>query len=57
MFKPGDKGFESWVVGFTQKVHLGDVALNADIAPSDVYIGFAPDIGPANQADYTKVPP
>ena len=57
VFKPGDKGFESWVVGYTQKVHLGDVALNTDIAPSDVYIGFAPDIGPANQADYTKVTP
>ncbi len=55
LFKPDDKGFESWVVVWKQTVHLGDVWQDADFLPTDVYIGEAPNIGAAHKDDYEKV--
>jgi hypothetical protein len=43
MFKPGDKGFESWIVNWKQKAHLGDLwQLPDDPVPGEVIIGPAP---------------
>lgn len=45
-------GFESWVVSWEQEFHLGDINLGDDWLPTKVYIGEAPQIGDAHQADY-----
>ena len=42
VFKPGDKGFESWVVSFRQNVYIGDVEVNEEAIPSEVFFGMAP---------------
>lgn len=39
VFNPDEKGFESWVVGWEQTVHLGEVWKEADFLPHDVVIG------------------
>jgi len=54
VFKPGDKGFESWVVSFRQNVFLGDVDVNQESIPTDVFYSMTPDIGAAHKDDYTK---
>ncbi len=54
VFKAGDKGFESWVVNYSQKIHLGDLPLNTETAPTDVFIGYAPKVGADHQADYVE---
>ena len=55
MFKPDDKGFESWVVTWEQTIHLGEVWQDADFLPTEVYVGEAPDIGAANKDKYEKI--
>ena len=55
VFKAGDKGFESWVVSYSQKIYLGDLPLTTETVPTDVFIGFSPKVGPDNQADYVEV--
>lgn len=55
MFKPDDKGFESWVVVWEQTIHLGEVWQDADFLPTDVYVGEAPDIGAAHEDKYWKI--
>lgn len=55
MFKPDDKGFESWIVVWEQTLHLGDIWENADFLPNDVYVGEAPEIGLANQDKYENI--
>ncbi len=55
MFKPDDKGFESWVVTWEQTIHLGEVWQDADFLPTDVYVGEAPDIGAAHEDKYWKI--
>lgn len=56
VFKPGDKGFESWVVSFRQNVYLGEVEVNQDAIPSEVFYSMAPEIGAAHKDDYKKGP-
>lgn len=52
MFKPDEKGYESWVVNWTQPVHLGALWEQADFLPTDVYIGLAPHVGADHVEDY-----
>ena len=54
MFKPDEKGFESWVVTWKQTYHLGDVALPPDYLPTDVYMGEAPAVGHGHEDDYLR---
>ena len=43
MFKPGEHGFESWIVNWKQTAHLGDSwELPEDSVPGEVKIGPAP---------------
>lgn len=43
-FKPGDKGFESWIVNWKQTAHLGaSWELPDDPVPGEVVIGPAPE--------------
>lgn len=39
VFNPDEKGFESWVIGWEQTLHLGEVWEEADFLPHDVVIG------------------
>ena len=55
MFKPDDKGFESWVVVWEQDVHLGEIWQDADFLPQDAYLSAAPNVGLANQDKYEKI--
>lgn len=55
MFKPDEKGFESWVVNYTQTVHLGAVWEEADFLPTEIYLGQAPDIGLGHENDYIRL--
>lgn len=54
MFKPDEKGFESWVVNWRQTVHLGCITPEPDYLPADVWIGEAPHIGAAHEDDYER---
>lgn len=52
MFKPDDKGFESWVVSWEQTIHLGNVWQDTEFMPQEVFIGLSPEIGAAHKDDY-----
>lgn len=53
MFKPGDKGFESWVVNWKQTAHLGELwQLPVDVA-GEVYVAEFPNIGQGG--DYERL--
>lgn len=55
MFKPDDKGFESWVVVWEQNIHLGDVWQDADFLPIEVYVGETPNLGTSAQGKYENI--
>lgn len=56
MFKPGDKGFESWIVNWKQTAHLGAVwELPEDGPAAEVFVGEFPNIGPGHEGDYKQV--
>ena len=55
MFRPDEKGFESWVVNWTQAVHLGAVWEEEDFLPTDVYLGLSPDVGADHVDDYERL--
>ena len=52
MFKPDDKGFESWAVSWEQTIHVGEVWQDADFLPTEVYVGEAPNVGADNKQHY-----
>ncbi len=52
MFKPDDKGFESWVVNWKQTFHLGEPEVEPDYLPTEVFIGEHPNVGPEHEDDY-----
>ncbi len=54
MFKPDNKGYESWVVTWKQTIHLGDVWEGKDFLPQEVYLSAAPNIGKAHKDDYQQ---
>ncbi|WP_323119984.1 hypothetical protein [Burkholderia alba] len=58
-FEPGLDQFEVWRVEWSQLAYFGtDIWMPDDtIAPHTVYVGFAPDIGPAHESDYHQVTP
>lgn len=52
-FSPELDQFEVWRVDWQQIVHLGpSVWTNDGILPTEILIGYAPDIGPGNEAEY-----
>lgn len=54
MFKPGEKGFESWIVNWRQVVHLGEAWELPDDGPArEIYLGESPNIGPGG--DYERL--
>lgn len=56
MFKPGDKGFESWIVNWKQVAHLGETwELPVDGPAAEVFVGEAPNIGTGHEDDYKRV--
>ncbi len=49
-------GLQVWRVEWNQKVRLGDSVWDgAGIIPCEVYLGFAPKVGPEHIGDYTKI--
>jgi hypothetical protein len=53
-FDPELDQFEVWRVEWEQIIHLGESVWNAppDWVPTEVYLGFAPNIGPDHVDDY-----
>ena len=55
-FDPAFDKFEVWAVEWDQQVDLGaNVWAGEGVTPQTVSIGFAPDIGPDNEANYSDV--
>lgn len=56
-FDPDFDRFEVWAVEWDQKIDLGEnVWTGEGVVPGVVKIGFAPDIGPGNEAEYSNLP-
>lgn len=52
-FNPELDQYECWRVEWRQVLHLGDTVWNNDgVAPSEVYLGITPKIGPDHKDDY-----
>lgn len=60
-FDPEKNGYESWFVSWDQTVFLGtDVWLGTGSVPTDIYLGFSPEIGFGYEDKYdvvTELPP
>lgn len=57
-FDPELDQFEVWRVEWRQIIHLGDSVWNdwnAGEPPSQLLVGFAPDVGTGNEAEYTQI--
>lgn len=55
-FDPSLDKYEVWRIDWQQAMTLGvSVWKSDDIPPGTIYIGFAPEIGLAHKADYTKL--
>lgn len=54
MFKPDDKGFESWVASWKQTIHLGRPEVPPDYLPTEVFMGEYPAVGADHADDYTQ---
>ena len=54
-FKAGTAGYDSFVVVFSQVIHLGEVAWKPEVIPQQIYFGRAPLIGAGHEDDYTLV--
>ncbi len=51
--KIATKGIALWAVTWSQTVRLGDDIFKATLPmPTQLYIGFSPDVGEGNEADY-----
>lgn len=56
-FDPDFDRFEVWAVEWDQKLDLGEnVWTGEGVTPDVVKIGFAPDIGPGHEAEYSDLP-
>lgn len=54
-FRPDLAGFDSWQVTWEQTVHVGTDVWAGGIAPTEVYLGIAPEIGAAYVDDYVRI--
>jgi len=52
LFNPGEMGFESWIVNWSQVVHLGD---SWELPVDEVYVRESPNIGADHQDDYRRL--
>ncbi len=49
-------GVALWAVSWEQRIKLGaDVFAGEGVLPSELYVGFAPEIGEPHEGDYIKV--
>lgn len=56
MFKPGEHGFDSWIVNWKQVAHLGDSwELPVDGPALEVYVGESPNVGRAHVGEYERI--
>jgi len=54
--RPGQAGYESWVVSWEQTLYLvASLWDGTGITPSKVFLGIAPDIGLGHEPDYVEV--
>ena len=57
-FNPDLDQFEVWCVEWSQPVHLGNtIWTNDGTVPTDVFVGYSPDIGLGHKQDYEQVVP
>lgn len=55
-FDPRLDQYEVWRVEWAQVLHLGDTVWKGDgVQPSEIYVGYSPEIGPENLAKYLRV--
>lgn len=55
-FDPELDQFECWRVEWQQVIHLGDTVWTDDgVLPTEVLIGYSPEIGAGNEDDYTSL--
>ncbi len=55
-FKPNILGYEIWRVSWTHLILLGDsVWDDSGVTPSEIYLGYSPDIGFGHEDDYQRV--
>lgn len=57
-FEPALDKYEVWRVEWQQVIHLGQSVWNDEgITPSEVFLGWSPEISFGNEEDYEKVTP
>ena len=55
-FKPDLAGYAVWLIEWTHDVRLGKSAWDGEgILPSDIYVGYSPEIGLPHEDDYVKI--
>lgn len=55
-FKPELAGYCVWLVEWTHDVRLGDSVWDGEgILPSEIYVGYSPEIGLPHEDDYVKI--
>jgi hypothetical protein len=55
-FDPAFDKFEVWAVEWDQQIDLGENVWSGEgITPDKVLIGFSPDIGPGQEAEYSEL--
>lgn len=52
-FRPELDGYQVWVVEFAAEIALGELEPEGPPPPTEVWIGYDPDIGTGHEADYT----
>ncbi|MEX0304353.1 MAG: hypothetical protein AB3N24_18180 [Leisingera sp.] len=56
-FDPAFDKHEVWAVEWDQQIDLGEnVWTGEGVVPVEVKIGYAPEIGPGNEAEYSELP-
>lgn len=56
-FRPGNHGYESWIVAWEQTLYLGDSVWTGGVRPETVYLGITPNIGAGHEGDYVQIAP
>lgn len=55
-FNPELDQYEVWRVEWLQELHLGDtVWTNEGVVPTRIMVGYSPDVGTGNEAEYTEI--
>ena len=55
-FKPELAGYAVYLVEWTHEIRLGDSIWDgAGVLPTEIWVGYSPEIGAGHEADYTQV--